>query len=180
MSKATEKISKSNKTNKCAPWSRIIGSPIEDYVNANSSLSYEQALEIFAKECKEALYVAPIDTEYFYKRFEIQRAFIVKILLYMGLTPNSETFTVIARLIDCIVSQPSLTLSECINKVAEVCGVSVNSVSKAIDKSFYIYDNSVYDKVTYLTRTNPVTAKDALYDIALYVGTKTMTIASEE
>ena len=173
MADTSEKLLK-HKTVKRNPWSRISGSPIEEFVITHDEATRDtiNALDVFVKECREALCVAPIESDFCGKRYEAQHPFIVKVLLYLGINPLSKSFLVTAYLIDCIVAEPNLTLSECINKTAELFEIDVTAVSRVIDKHFNIYDAELYRKITYLTHTKPMTAKDALYDISMYVSAK--------
>ncbi len=172
-----------SKINRRALWSRIIGSPLDRFVLSNpheeSDLPFVEAVKVFANECREALYVAPIDSDYFFKRYELKRPFIVKVLLYIGVMPNDRSFTVIAKLVDRIVSKPDVPLSDCIKYIAEISGVSIPAMSRIIDKCFNIYDNAVYDRITYITNTKPMTSRDALYDVSMYINAKMLSVINE-
>ena len=105
-------------------------------------------------------------------RSEPLRAYIVSLLLKLGLSPETYNFAVVARLIETTVLCPNMTLSEAITAFANTHNTDKNTVSRLVDKFFDVYDEklNLTNKVFELTGARPITAKDVLSDLAVFAG----------
>lgn len=138
--------------------------------------SYESnmraATEAFEKECVQALSLAPCDNEMLFSRYETVRPYVIKTLLFIGLLPTDRLFVLLARMIELLALRPDADVSALISNEAEATSLEYGSVVRNIDKAVNVYDDFIRDRITYLTRSAPFSARDAIYDLALYVRTK--------
>ena len=140
-------------------------------VGANAS-AMKSAVEAFESECVQALSLAPVDSEQLFVRYEMLRPFVIKTLIFVGLLPTDKSFVLLARLVETLAVRPDADLSALIKAQAEDAGIEQSTVTRNIDRAFDIRDDFTREKLTYLTKTAPFTARDAIYDLALYVRTK--------
>ena len=131
------------------------------------------AAEAFRKELMSAMVVRPIDDgDEVTTRYEQVRPFIIKLLLYLGKIPTDSTFTVAARLIEACVLRPSANISDLIKDLAQSVGSSFAAVKRIAERSIDCYDDTVLEKIYYLTGTEPFNAIDAICDLAVYIRMK--------
>ncbi len=126
-----------------------------------------EQVEIFERESSALLRLQP--NEYRTKRYELRRLFIIKTLLFVGVTANGNGFAVISALIDTLSNRPELDLDNVIDSFAVAHGVASNTIGNIIDKCINIYNADLSDRVKKLTGTDPLTTKDVLCDLALYI-----------
>lgn len=164
-----EKDSDMNSPNKSN--SILKGSVFEEYTAFGINDNFDKAKEAFAAEVSELLCLEPIDSDFLYKRSEPMRGSIVKVLLYIGAT-KADKMGLLARLVEKVALDDEFKVETHIKETAELCGVTVSSVERLVEKAFNVYDAAVLKKISALTKTSPLTSRDALCDIALYVRTK--------
>lgn len=114
------------------------------------------------------------------KRYEPLRLYIIKLLLFVGVTPDGNTLAVLARLIEVLSIYPDTELDTVICDFARSHYSSVRTVERMIDKGFCIYDQQFYERITHLTESAPMTSKDVLCDLALFVRLKYINEADHE
>lgn len=102
-------------------------------------------------------------------RQESIKLYIVKVLLFIGTSPTGNGLAVLARLVETLTIHPEISLEDAIADFAKTHFSTVDAVTRIIEKYFNIYDNYFYDRVTALTKSNPMTAKDVLCDLSVYV-----------
>lgn len=128
---------------------------------------FDKAATSFRNECS-ALFAVCGETV----RHEYIRNYIIKILLYAGLLPRDSGFAVIARLVETVAIRPDLELEYVINEFAETHGTKYAKVNRMIEKSLDAYDVEFVKRVTELTCSQPLTSKDILCDLAVFVRLK--------
>ncbi len=131
--------------------------------------AFRLASTAFVNEAVSALTVRGRGAEITAERHESVRPFILKILLFVGCNPNKSAFGLIARVIESRVKHPETDIRDVIANLSEMSGTAYNTLNRAVEKSFDIYDNDSMDRVAFLTGTQPLTAKDIINDLAIYV-----------
>ncbi len=134
--------------------------------------SAREALSAFETECVQALSLAPCDNEMLFSRYEMIRPFIIKTLLFVGMLPTDKSFVLLARIIEMLAVRPDADISVLIRNEATQTKIEKSTVIRNIDRALNVYDEFTRDRITYLTKTAPFSARDAIYDLAQYVRTK--------
>lgn len=134
---------------------------------------YKRAVVAFRRETSVILgFDSPIHSLFGAYRQESVKTFILKILLFVGVSPNGNALAVLARLIEMFTVHPELSLDEVISDFAVTHQTNVESVTRIMEKHFYVYDNYFYDRVVQLTKSHPMTPKDVLCDLSVLVRLK--------
>lgn len=163
------------------PISVIKGTAMFDYVSnvgrgddavTCSGEIFDNAVCAFQNESAEALCISQNREFSVNRRFESMRPFIIKILLYIDIFNKINRYAVIAYMIESLATHPNTDINRLIEDVTQKIGIGRSAVIHMIERCFDVYDQSVADRITYLTSTKPVTAKDAMCDIALFVRTR--------
>lgn len=136
-------------------------------------VAFDCAAEAFRKELASSLTVKPVDNDgEVSTRYEQIGPFIVKILLYIGKVPTDTSFVVAARLIEACVLRPAANIADIIKELAADVGSTFATVKRIAEGSFNCYDEEVLERISYLTGTKPLTALDAVCDLAIYIRRK--------
>ncbi len=135
--------------------------------NSYGKFWYDDAVDAFESEAVSALSLAPTDSIASKKHKEGIRPFIIKVLLFIGL--SSEYYAIIARLIETLAVRPQVELNDVIAQAAAKMNISVKALMHKIDRCFNVYNLDMFERISYLTRTMPMTPKDALVDLSSYV-----------
>lgn len=158
--------------------SHLEQSVVERYCNTDGSDSIEsfsKSVQAFKRETSVILrFGSPF---YFFGdslRQENIKLYIIKVLLFVGTSPNGNGIAVLARLMEILTLHPELALEEVISDFAKTHSATVNSVTHVIEKYFNIYDNYFYERVVALTESHPMTAKDVLCDLSVFIRAKYM------
>ena len=128
---------------------------------------YDDMLDAFEREAVNSLSVAPTDSIPFNKRKERLLPFIIKLLLFIVV--SSEYIALSARLIETLAVKPRVELNSVLSVSAKQMGITERALSHRLDRCFNIYDLEIFERISYLTRTDPKTPKDALVDLSVYV-----------
>lgn len=140
--------------------------------SASYAFRFQNAADAFARETTMALRLRhSVDglKDAATVRIESPRGYIVKLFLHIGLLPRTSAFAALARLTEAIAMRPELSLEEIIADFAETHSATPAAVSKIIDKAFNVYDPEFMEKVVSITRSQPMTTKDVLCDLAVTV-----------
>lgn len=100
------------------------------------------------------------------------KLFIIRMLLFVGASPVGNKIAVVARLIEVLSLRPELSLNYIIEDFARTHSTDIATVTRTVEKAFNIYDPDFIERVTYLTGSEPLTAKDVLVDLSVYVRLK--------
>ncbi|MDE6293289.1 MAG: hypothetical protein K2L88_01550, partial [Clostridiales bacterium] len=100
----------------------------------------------------------------------------LKVLLFVGTPPIGNGLAVMARLLQTLTMHPEITLEDAIADFAKTHSTTVDAVARIIEKNFNIYDNYFFDRVVALTHSHPMTAKDVLCDLSVYIRLKFMSV----
>lgn len=128
---------------------------------------YDDMVDAFEREAVGALSLAPSDSVDFVNRREQLRPFLIKLLLYIGV--SSEFIPITAKIIETLTLQPRLELNTVLSVAACQMEITEKALSHRLDRCFNIYDLDMFERISYLTRTEPQTPKDALVDLSSYV-----------
>lgn len=146
----------------------LIHSSLKQYIdNSYGKYWYDDMVDAFEKEAVSALSLAPTDSVTAIKRREDMRPFIIKLMLFVGV--SSEYIPLIALLVETLAIRPRDELNTVLSVIAERMGITVKALTHRLDRCFNIYNLDMYDRIKYLTRTLPQTARDALVDLSAYV-----------
>ncbi|MDE6401951.1 MAG: hypothetical protein K2L54_04985 [Clostridiales bacterium] len=153
------------------------GTALNDYMTSKSrdpyycTENFDSAVAAFVRECNLSF---QISSERFNptKRYESIRTFIVKLLLSIGLLPHDNAFAVIAKLIQTLCVDPYLRLNELIDNFAKAHGATSDSVMRIVEKCIDVYDEDQIMRITRFTQSRPMTVKDVVCDLAVYVRAK--------
>ena len=146
----------------------LFRSPLGKYIdNSYGEYWYEDLIDAFECEAVSSLSLSPTDSVIPYKRREALRPFIIKLLLFVGV--DSEYIALVAKLIETLVVRPRDELAKVLTFAASKMGVSEKAISHRLDRCFNVFNLDMYERIKYLTRTEPQTAKDALVDLSAYV-----------
>lgn len=156
------------------------GTALFDYVQnigrgddavVNYSGIFQEATRAFENECAEVFGISRNSLFSVNRRYEYMRPFIIKILLFLDVFKRTKLYAAIAYIIEKLAIHPETDIAALIDDVVRL-GFIKAAVTRAVENCFDIYDDRVAERIEYLTDTKPVTAKDALYDIALFVRTR--------
>lgn len=141
--------------------------------NVKPDEQFKHAVDAFRRETSVILgFDSPLHSLYGAYRQESVKTFIIKVLLFIGVSPNGNGLAVLARLIEMFTVHPELSLEEVIYDFANTHQTNVDAVTRIIEKHFYVYDNYIYDRVVKLTESHPMTPKDVLCDLSVFVRLK--------
>ncbi len=141
-------------------------------VDACREIDLHAAADIFVKESVQALGISPIDSSAVVERFENVRPFILKTLLFIGVDTVGNKLPLTARLIHRLALHPEVGVSQAMNDLAKRARLNYTTISRIVDEALNVYDGFITKNISFLTKSVPVTSRDALADIALYVRTK--------
>ncbi|MCM1367366.1 MAG: hypothetical protein NC184_00935 [Roseburia sp.] len=133
---------------------------------------FEEAACAFEKECAEAFGITRSDAAIVNKRYEYIRTFIIKVLLFLDVFKRTKHYAAIAYMIEKLAVHPETDIALLMDEVANKIGASRSAITHAVENCFDIYDGWVAERIEYLTDSKPVTAKDAMFDVALFVRTR--------
>lgn len=136
------------------------------------STAFELAAETFRNEITSALTVKPVGEETDSARYELIKPFIIKLLLYLGKIPNDSSFVIAARLIEARVVRPDMNIGDAIKELSDSIGSTLPTVKRIAENCFDCYDESVVERISYLTGTRPFTSLEAICDLAIYIRLK--------
>ncbi len=148
--------------------SPLFNSPLYSYITAHDGDILSDCLDAFEKETSALLRLTPYYETESVPRFEMIRPFILKVLIYLGIKPLGEKFAVIMRLIELLAVNDDIDFDIAVRECALSCG-SEETVIRAIESEINMYDGLFVDKLSALTDTSPLSPRDAIFDIALYV-----------
>lgn len=97
------------------------------------------------------------------------RSKIVETLLRLGVERNEKQVAVAARLIETIITDRDSELDEIMESFAAAHCAQKSAVQYIVDRCFNIYDPQFIKRVTDYTHSEPFTARDVLYDIAMRI-----------
>ncbi len=153
---------------------------IDRTINADSgeqSQAYDEsnknAISAFRRECSVVLdFNSPLYSINGAVRQEAIKTYIIKVLLFVGTPPVGNGLAVLARLIEVLTLHPEFALEYVIEDFAKTHAATVDAVARIIEKHFNIYDNYFCERVMALTGSHPMTAKDVLCDLSVYIRAK--------
>ena len=157
-------------------WNSAVGSLLcsNDDVDANDEL-YGKAISTFRHECSVVLdFNGPLYVMHGTLRREWVKTYIIKALLFIGTPPTGSGLAVLARLTEVLTLHPEIDLESVIEDFAETHESTVDTVTRIIEKYFNVYDSYFCERVYSLTNSQPLTAKDVLCDISVFVRAKFM------
>ncbi|MDE7406748.1 MAG: hypothetical protein K2M89_07750 [Clostridiales bacterium] len=135
--------------------------------------SYKNAISAFRRECSVVLdFNSPLYSINGAVRQEAIKTYIIKVLLFVGTPPVGNGLAVLARLIEVLTLHPEFALEYVIEDFAKTHVATVDAVTRVIEKNFNIYDNYFCERVMALTGSHPMTAKDVLCDLSVYIRAK--------
>lgn len=153
-------------------WDHITPERSSDARVSDWNSDLKKATEAFRRETIVSLGIVSADNRALTYKYEHLRPFILKTLIFVNFSDDCRTVGLMARIIEILASHTELELNYVIEHIASTACVGYDSVSKLIDRYFNVYDNKIYERISFLTCTSPFTAKDAICDLALYVRTK--------
>ncbi len=140
------------------------------------NIAFDMAVNAFKNEAIEAFIIPSFRENEFdgrgAEKYELTRYFILKLLLYIGYDPDEMTFSLIARLIEMRVRRPNISFSEMLTELSQQTGIAYQNLDRDLERSLGYYNDDALDKVTYITGTVPLSARDIICDLAVYVRTK--------
>lgn len=135
----------------------------------------KNAISAFRRECSVILNLdSPLYSIHGAVRHEAIKTYIIKVLLFVGTPPTGNGLAVLARLTEILTLHPELSLEYVIEDFAKSHAATVDAVARIIEKYFNIYDNYFCERVMALTESHPMTAKDVLCDLSVYIRAKYM------
>lgn len=134
--------------------------------------AFDKACDAFKKEATAALTVVRSGLEDSAERFELMRPFIIKVLLYIGIDPDDRVFGILARVLELKARYAEMDINDVISYIASVKDILRTAVNRAVEKSINYYDSDIMDRISFLTDTQPKSARDAICDLAIYVRIK--------
>ncbi|MCH5154232.1 MAG: hypothetical protein J1F71_03370 [Clostridiales bacterium] len=138
---------------------------------------YNKAISAFRHECSVILgFKSPLYITNGFLRQECVKTYIVKALLYIGTPPTGNGLAVVARLTEILTLHPEIDLESVIEDFAKTHDTTVDAVTRIIEKYFNVYDSYFCERVYSLTKSQPLTAKDVLCDISVFVRAKFMCV----
>lgn len=147
----------------------VLGGAEYDY---NGEEVFDLAQIVFEREMLQAFSLTPLDDKSAPVRAERIRLLILKVIGYLRLKVSGRSKAVLARLIETLALNPELEIRVIFDELAKHLGTTPKAISKIVEKSFFIYDDEFYDRVCKLTCTQPLSAREVLSDIAVYVRIK--------
>lgn len=152
--------------------SSTISTGADDFTDNNVE-SCNNAISAFRRECSVILNLdSPLYSIYGAVRQEAIRTYIIKALLFVDTPPTGNGLAVLARLTEILTLHPELSLEYVIEDFAKTHVATVDAVTRIIEKYFNIYDNYFCERVMALTGSHPMTAKDVLCDLSVYIRAK--------
>lgn len=134
---------------------------------------YKKAIGAFRRESSVILdFGSPLYSLHGTRRQEAIRMYIIKVLLYVGTQPTGNGLAVLARLTEILTLHPELALEYVIEDFAKTHITTVDAVTRIIEKYFNVYNNYFCERVMSLTGSHPMTAKDVLCDLSVYIRAK--------
>ncbi|MDE6028939.1 MAG: hypothetical protein K2F90_01300 [Clostridiales bacterium] len=155
----------------------VLNVDLNEHAQAYEELR-NNAISVFRRECSVILNVD--SPTYLFRgavRQEAIKTYIIKTLLFVGTPPTGNGLAVLARLTEILTLHPELPLELVIEDFAKSHFATVDAVTRIIEKNFNVYDNYFCERVMALTGSHPMTAKDVLCDIGVYVRAKYMSQA---
>ena len=153
--------------------SRLGKSVVGNYTLNNSSEfgeRFKSSVAAFRREASVILdFGSPVVPRIGTLRYESIKMYIVKVLLFVGTPPTGNGLAVMARLMEVLTMYPEIALEEVIADFAKTHATTVESVTRIIEKYFNIYDNYFFNRVVTLTKSHPMTSKDVLCDLSVYI-----------
>lgn len=135
--------------------------------NTYGAYWYDDMIDAFEGESVSALSLAPTDSIASKIHREEIRPFILKLLLFVGV--SSEYYVLAARLIETLAVRPQDELNNVLRNTADRMKLTQKALASRLDRCFNLYDVQMFERISYLTRTTPLTARDAIIDLAGYV-----------
>lgn len=133
----------------------------------------KNAISAFRRECSVVLdFNSSLYSFNGAVRQEAIKTYIIKVLLFVGTSPTGNGLAVLARLTEVLTLHPELSLEYVIEDFAKTHAATVDAVTRIIEKYFNIYDNYFCERVMTLTGSHPMTAKDVLCDLSVFVRAK--------
>lgn len=133
----------------------------------------KNAIAAFRRECSVVLdFNSPLHSIDGAVRQEALKTYVIKVLLFVGTPPVGNGLAVLARLTEVLTLHPELALEYVIEDFAKTHVATVDAVTRVIEKNFNIYDNYFCERVMALTGSHPMTAKDVLCDLSVYIRAK--------
>ena len=158
--------------------SRLGRSVVGNYARNNSPdyvERYNNSVAAFRREASVILDMcSSLDSLLGTLRYESVKMYIIKVLLFVGTPPTGNGLAVLARLLEVLTMHPEISLEEAIADFANTHAATADSVTRVIEKYFNIYDNYFHARVVALTKSHPMTAKDVLCDLSVYIRLKFM------
>lgn len=159
--------------------SRLGGTVVGRYAISADSVRCEteviDALSAFRRETSVILrFDSPIHAIFGAFRQESLKTYILKLLLFLGISPTGNGLAVLARLVEVLTMHPELTPDYVITDFAKTHRTNFDGVMHIIEKRFNIYDVDFYDRVTAITESHPMTPKDVLCDLSVCIRVKYM------
>lgn len=137
--------------------------------------TYKNAISAFRRECSVILnFGGSTYSLYGADRHENIKTYIIKVLLFIGTPPTGNGLAVLARLTEVLTMHPELSTEYVIEDFAKTHAATVDAVTRIIEKYFNIYDNYFCERVMALTGSHPMTSKDVLCDLSVYIRAKLM------
>lgn len=136
----------------------------------DSSVDFKQAVAVFRRESERALSFDRDNSGLFGALSREQyKTFILKALLFIGISADGHGLAVLARLIEILTLNPAISPDEAIEQFAKTCSASFGAVERIVEKHFNVYNEQLVSRVTLLTQSRPMTPKDVLCDLSVYV-----------
>lgn len=136
---------------------------------------HKDAISAFRRECSVILDLGgPLYSLHGAVRQEAIKTYIIKVLLFIGTSPTGNGLAVLARLTEVLTLHPELSLEYVIEDFAKTHATTVDSVTRIIEKYFNIYDSYFCERVMAVTGSHPMTSKDVLCDLGVYIRAKFM------
>lgn len=129
---------------------------------------YKSAINAFVNESRAA-FALGCGRSNSAKRYEDPHTYIVKLLLAIGLLPRNNGFAVIAKLVETLCMCPQIGLNVAITRFAQAHGATAEAVTRIIEKNINVYDAKFIRRLTCITQSAPMTVKDVICDLAVYV-----------
>lgn len=145
---------------------------LSDSAIADRNVAFACAVNAFTGEATEAFSVSAFgaaNASGAAKKYELTRHRILKLLLYIGYDPDNPAFGLIAGLVEMRVRRPDAAFSEMLTELSQNTGVPYKVLDRELERSFSYYDGSALERMTYVTGTVPMSARDAVCDLAVYV-----------
>ncbi len=148
----------------------LFGASALHKVMSNQQIDFDETVAVFMSESAKALSFDIDGSGHFGALSREQyKTFILKTLLFIGISANGNGLAVLARLIEILTLHPVMSPDGAIEQFAVTHSATFSTVERIVEKYFNVYNDRLIMRVTSLTQSQPMTPKDVLCDLSVFV-----------